>query len=165
MLCEACNHAFREHREDVQPVPQTILARKAPRSPFYKASHHSLPSLKQCASDGCRLCTLFWEAAPLEVRELCNQILASASYSRWLPCHITVDRAIFGSRKGPGRYLVEYKYNMTEKHPRDYVQPVKQHFRLLPSEGTCTLLFFKSQLSELLFCLLCSLHRRITHLA
>jgi len=142
MFCGVCENAFREDSENDESVnhllfsPSKPAAHTASCSPFYKASHHTLPQLKQSASDGCHLCILLWAAAPSKVHNLCNELLGNDCHAQWLPCYITVDRAIFSKRQSPRRLLVEYKYQMVLVDPENYVQPLKRHFRLLWSEGT-----------------------------
>lgn len=143
MLCGVCENAFRENSEIVDETVNHLLfsppkpaGHRAPCSPFYKASHHSLPQLKQSASNGCHLCILLWVAAPSEVHNLFNEILRNDCNAQWLPCYITVDRAIFGARQSPRRLLIEYKYQVILVDPEHYVQPFKRHFRLLWGEGT-----------------------------
>ena len=150
MLCGVCENAFREDSENDESVnhllfsPSKPAAHTASCSPFYKASHHTLPQLKQSASDGCHLCYLLLAAAPSRVHNLYNELLGNDCHAQWLPCYITVDRAIFSKRQSPRRLLVEYKYQMVLVDPENYVQPLKRHFRLLWSEGT----FFRSSLNS-----------------
>jgi hypothetical protein len=138
MLCDLCEKAFQESSEsDSSPA---LFSQPRPTvtspSPFYKVSHHSLPRLKQSASDGCQLCTLLWLAAPSQVHDVMDKILRNGQHPRWLPCYITADRAIFDARQSSRRILIEYKYELIVTEPKDYVQPFKRHFRLLWSEGT-----------------------------
>jgi hypothetical protein len=138
MLCDFCLKAFRESSEnDYDPV---LFSQPRPTvtspSPFYKASHHSLPGLKQSASDGCQLCMLLWSAAPSKVHHVMDKILRDSQHAHWLPCYITADRAIFDARQSSRKILIEYKYELILTEPKNYVQPFKRHFRLLWSEGT-----------------------------
>jgi hypothetical protein len=141
MLCDFCEEAFRENSEDDDELVNHLLFSQPRRtvtssSPFYKASHHSLPKLKQSASDGCQLCILLWSAAPSKVHDIMDEILRNSHQAHWLPCYITADQAIFEARQSSRRLLIEYKYQMVSTEPKDYVQPFKRHFRLLSSEGT-----------------------------
>lgn len=149
-VCSLCEDAFRETSENVNESINHLLfsppkpaPHPAPCSPFYKASHHSLPQLKQSASDGCHLCTLLWAAAPSKVHSLYDEILRTDSHAQWLPCYITVDRAIFKTHQNPKRLLVEYKYQMALVDPKNYMQPLKRHFRLLWNEGILFSLVFE----------------------
>jgi hypothetical protein len=143
MLCSICKKAFREDSESNQPEQATQTAFL---SPFYRASHHRLPYLKQSADDGCPLCFFLWSAAPSEVHDLLDDILSNEDLSQWLPCYFTIDRAIFRRRQRPRRPLIEYKYQTILTDPRDYVQPLKRHFRLLWSEGIISHLLLSDML-------------------
>jgi hypothetical protein len=137
MLCDLCEKAFRESAEN-DSLPALFSQRRpaVTPSPFYKVSHHSLPQLKQSASDGCQLCTLLWLAAPSQVHDVMDKLLHGGQSPRWLPCYITSDRAIFDAPQSSRKILIEYKYELVVTEPKDYVQPFKRHFRLLWSEGT-----------------------------
>jgi hypothetical protein len=138
MLCGLCQRTFQERSEVDDEAALFNQARPTPTppSPFYKVSHHSLPRLKQSASGECQLCTLLWSAAPLQVHHIVDKILRDGQRAEWLPCGITVDRAIFDARQSSRRMLIEYKYELIITEPKDFVQPFKRHFRLLWDEGT-----------------------------
>src|ERR1700761_4019779 len=147
MLCSACAKAFQEHDDAVDklgiyrvpsgPGQELCSPPPIPSSPFYRAIHHSLPRLKQSASDGCRLCILLWAAAPPKVHAFWDEILRDDRPAHWLPSFITIDRAIFSLRQCSRKLLVEYKYQVGLTDPHDHVKPLKRHFRLLWSEGIC----------------------------
>ena len=143
MLCGVCENAFREDCENIDEAVNHLLlsppkpaAHTAPCSPFYKASHHTLPQLKQYASDGCHLCILLWTAALSKVHNVCNDTLRTACDVHGYPVTSRSIEPIFGARQSPRRLLVKYKYQMILVDVKNYVQPLKRHFRLLWSEGT-----------------------------
>jgi hypothetical protein len=164
MLCTVCLKAFREDSEtptsatsstDLSLSP-TISRRDTSSSssptaasPFFKATHHTLFQLRDSAKEGCRLCTLLWNKAPGSARDLVDEVQQNSRREVWLPCHFTVDRAIFRGEESR-KILFEYKYETVDVPPADYVLPPKQHLRLLRSEGiashplaACPYLFIK----------------------
>ncbi|KEF58826.1 uncharacterized protein A1O9_03669 [Exophiala aquamarina CBS 119918] len=140
MLCNVCQDAFVELNQlgedsNTNPTSGEPLTRIF-SSPFYKASHHSLPRLKYSALNGCQLCHLLWMAAPLEIHRFLDEYLQNGLPAHWLPCYLTLNRAIFKDDLKPRRLMMEYKYQTVVVNHEDYVQPFKKHFRLLSCEET-----------------------------
>jgi len=140
MLCDACQDAFVEQSQagedsTTSPISGEPLTRVF-SSPFYKATHHSLPRLKHSALNGCQLCHLLWRTAPSEIHKFLDEYLQNELPAHWLPCYLTLNRAIFKDGQKPRRLMMEYKYQTIVVNHDDYVQPLKKHFRLLSCEGT-----------------------------
>ncbi|KAK5047354.1 hypothetical protein LTR84_006877 [Exophiala bonariae] len=140
MLCEVCQDAFVELSQvGEDPISRTTSGESLTRvfsSPFYKATHHSLPRLKQSASTGCQLCYLLWTAAPLEIHQFLDEYLQNERPAHWLPGYLTLNRAIFDQDHKARKLMMEYKYQTIVVDNDDYVQPFKKHFRLLPCTET-----------------------------
>lgn len=142
MLCDVCQDAFvelsqvgedeslRSNSSSGEPLTRVFS------SPFYKASHHSLPRLKHSASNGCQLCYLLWTAAPLEVHEFLEEYLQNERLAHWLPGYLTINRAIFDQDQKSRKLMMEYKYQTIVVGHDGYVPPFKKHFRLLSYTGT-----------------------------
>jgi hypothetical protein len=131
---------FREASQEATLSANSLLLSQQRRTvignaPFHKASHRALPDLEQSASSGCPLCFLLWAAAPSEVRDLCDDIRRNHPDAQWLPCHLTVDSAIFHGSRSARRLLLEYKYQSILVDPRVYVLPLKRYFGLLENKG------------------------------
>ncbi|KAG8531668.1 uncharacterized protein KY384_003300 [Bacidia gigantensis] len=71
---------------------------------------------------------------PRKIHDLSNAIVQKHSKPQWIPCHITIDRAIFSKNQSSRKNYVEYKYQTVLTAPDDYLQPLKQHFTLLRNE-------------------------------
>lgn len=137
MLCQTCLRAFREDSQDIDASddasPVEGYRQSAIPSPFVRATHHTLPQLKQSAEEGCQLCAFLWEAAPLDARLQFDELLGLGSFIEWLQCYFTIDRSIFTI--APGGCLVEYKYLTIEQPAKSYVVPFKKQLRLEPYRG------------------------------